>query len=212
MSLPNWLFRPFSFSGRLHITPLSVLGLVLFRWVFALWFVVTRIWRMTRPRKIERPIQRGYAPRYRRGRRHGPQWRPGDKALGFYDADDVVESRRAQAESLEGWALGSAAIYDERCGSALSDSEFTSFETPTAGYDCLEPQWDSDFGGSSASFDELVVNPASGLLMVGGIGGLDAEGNSFGSSHHDDSFSSFDDFGASSSFDSFSSGSPFDND
>ena len=28
--------------------------------------------------------------------------------------------------------------------------------------------------------EQLVVNPASGLLMVGGLGGLDSEGNPYG--------------------------------
>lgn len=58
-------------------------------------------------------------------------------------------------------------------------------------------------GGGSVSepvTDENVVNPANGLPMIGGMGGVDVEGNPYGtdftsndslSSGMDDSFSSF---------------------
>lgn len=40
---------------------------------------------------------------------------------------------------------------------------------------------DTDFGSSiSSSEGDTVINPASGLPMVGGIGGLDVEGNPYG--------------------------------
>lgn len=34
--------------------------------------------------------------------------------------------------------------------------------------------------GSNAVTDESVINPANGLPMVGGVGGLDVEGNPYG--------------------------------
>ncbi|KAL0630745.1 hypothetical protein Q9L58_010408 [Maublancomyces gigas] len=42
--------------------------------------------------------------------------------------------------------------------------------------------------------DEFMVNPATGLLMTGGIGGVDMMGNAFGCdmNHNDDSASMFD--------------------
>ena len=73
-------------------------------------------------------------------------------------------------------------------------------------------------GSSFSAIEETVVNPASGLPMVGGMGGLDAEGNPYGVDNHDhfidnnhdsctsftnDDFSSGCDFDTSSSFDSF---------
>jgi hypothetical protein len=64
---------------------------------------------------------------------------------------------------------------------------------------------DDGFVSSSSSFnDDFTVNPANGLPMIGGIGGIDIDGNPFGcSSSTDDLFSSTDDsFGISgSSFD-----------
>jgi len=35
--------------------------------------------------------------------------------------------------------------------------------------------------------DSVVINPASGLIMNGGYGGLDAEGNTYGTDNHHDS-------------------------
>ena len=35
--------------------------------------------------------------------------------------------------------------------------------------------------------DGVVINPASGLIMNGGYGGLDAEGNTYGTDNHHDS-------------------------
>jgi hypothetical protein len=46
--------------------------------------------------------------------------------------------------------------------------------------------YDDEF--ESEGFDEpelIVINPGSGLPMIGGMGGVDSEGNSFGS-HSDD--------------------------
>lgn len=58
---------------------------------------------------------------------------------------------------------------------------------------------------ASYSQDDFAVNPATGLPMVGGMGGVDVHGNPFGMDLHDD-FSSpssmgFDDGFTSSSWD-----------
>ncbi len=55
--------------------------------------------------------------------------------------------------------------------------------------------------------DDLVVNPANGHIMIGGVGGIDDEGNTYGFDHNfDDAFSlqdSFDDsFSMQDDFDS----------
>ena len=74
----------------------------------------------------------------------------------------------------------------------------------------------SGSGFSSTDFHEdMAVNPATGLPMVGGTGGVDVHGNPYGSDmnehHHsfNDSFSSIDSFSSSdsvsSSFDDSSS-------
>ena len=71
------------------------------------------------------------------------------------------------------------------------------------------------------SWDDNAINPANGLPMVGGTGGIDVEGNPYGTdfSHDDtfgtgssidDSFSNGFDDSFSSMDDSFSSGSSFD--
>lgn len=76
--------------------------------------------------------------------------------------------------------------------------------------------FDSDMGpiGASeandfSSSDDFMVNPATGLLMCGGIGGIDAMGNSFGFdlNHHDESASMFDHCEFESTF---NTGSTFD--
>lgn len=46
------------------------------------------------------------------------------------------------------------------------------------------------------------INPATGLPMVGGEGGIDIEGNAFGVSSHHDSFDAFDSCGGGG-FDDF---------
>ncbi len=78
-----------------------------------------------------------------------------------------------------------------------------------------------------SSIDDNAINPANGLPMVGGTGGVDVEGNPYGfDSSHDDTIIGSDDlFSSGSSFDdsflntdnsysgyddSFSSGSGFD--
>jgi hypothetical protein len=43
-------------------------------------------------------------------------------------------------------------------------------------------------GSYTSSGDDVVINPASGLVMNGGYGGLDAEGNTYGTDSHHDSF------------------------
>jgi hypothetical protein len=62
----------------------------------------------------------------------------------------------------------------------------------------------TDSTPSSVATPDVSVNPASGLPMVGGIGGVDVDGNPYGTDISNDHFVS------SSSDDSFSSGSSFD--
>ena len=80
----------------------------------------------------------------------------------------------------------------------MSDWPITSASSDHGG---CETGWNPapalDFG-SPATWDAatdglLDVNPATGLPMIGGIGGIDAGGNAYGTS----STSSFDDFGSS---------------
>ncbi|MHB1494486.1 MAG: hypothetical protein ACYCR3_06595 [Acidithiobacillus sp.] len=69
-----------------------------------------------------------------------------------------------------------------------------------------------DMGGDSSVFSDdqggddgaCSVNPASGLPMIGGCGGVDVEGNPYGTDFSDDSFSS------SGMNDDWSSGSGWD--
>lgn len=58
------------------------------------------------------------------------------------------------------------------------------------------------------------INPANGLPMIGGIGGVDVAGNSYGTNSNDDSgiiYSDTTDTGHSFDFDHHDSGSMFDN-
>lgn len=89
-------------------------------------------------------------------------------------------------------------------------------ESPSVAADPFLNSNDDPIGTSS--FDDFAVNPANGLTMVGGTGGVDIEGNPFGTdfSHDQMASSSFDDSwsiaDSSSSFDdswSSSSGSSF---
>lgn len=48
----------------------------------------------------------------------------------------------------------------------------------------------SSLGASSSIDDDFTINPASGLPMIGGIGGLDAEGNPYGIDSSDSLLSS----------------------
>ncbi|MBE0471145.1 MAG: hypothetical protein IBX55_16745 [Methyloprofundus sp.] len=48
------------------------------------------------------------------------------------------------------------------------------------------------FGTSSTDYSiESSVNPANGLPMMGGIGGVDVEGNPYGTDLHNDTFNDF---------------------
>ena len=40
----------------------------------------------------------------------------------------------------------------------------------------------------TSSGDDIVINPASGLVMNGGYGGFDSEGNTYGTDSHNDNF------------------------
>jgi len=73
--------------------------------------------------------------------------------------------------------------------------------------------------GTSADIDifddsdsSTVINPASGLPMIGGMGGLDAEGNVFGTDSHDIASDMFEDPFNSMSDDGFASSSFMDDD
>jgi hypothetical protein len=63
---------------------------------------------------------------------------------------------------------------------------------------------DDDFTKAGGGFDDDCINPATGLPMVGGIGGVDVAGNPYGTSGDD--FSSFDDTFSTGMDDTFSSG------
>ncbi|HCE2128430.1 hypothetical protein [Vibrio parahaemolyticus] len=69
---------------------------------------------------------------------------------------------------------------------------------------------DIDHDSFSSGFNDSAINPANGLPMVGGEGGVDVEGNAYGTDFSHDSFSSVIDDSFGSSFDdSFSSGGGF---
>jgi hypothetical protein len=56
----------------------------------------------------------------------------------------------------------------------------------------------------STSWDDNTINPATGLLMIGGTGGIDVGGNPFGTNfdHHDDSLCGWNDTFNSNTLDS----------
>ena len=68
----------------------------------------------------------------------------------------------------------------------------------------LDYRFENDgLSGTDSSLEDNAINPASGLPMVGGTGGVDVEGNPYGTDAMDDEwFSSIDD--------SFDCGSGFD--
>jgi hypothetical protein len=79
----------------------------------------------------------------------------------------------------------------------FTDMFSSGIESPSLTDDASGP-----FGASS--FDDFAVNPANGLPMIGGTGGVDIEGNPFGTdfSHDYMTSSSFDDsWSFSSGFD-----------
>ncbi len=64
-------------------------------------------------------------------------------------------------------------------------------------------------GSLGCEYDDFAVNPATGLPMIGGTGGVDVHGNPFGSDIHEHNWHN--DHTSSSGMNSFSSGS-FDSD
>lgn len=66
----------------------------------------------------------------------------------------------------------------------------------------LSIDFNDDFNSQTSHFSETVVNPATGLLMIGGIGGIDGGGNAFGSDLSSFDSSDNSDTGYSSCFDS----------
>lgn len=77
-------------------------------------------------------------------------------------------------------------------------------ETSSIADDSLLSSSNTDLIGAN-TFDDFAVNPANGLPMVGGMGGVDVEGNPFGTDFSSDNMalSSFDDGFSSSSGSSF---------
>lgn len=85
--------------------------------------------------------------------------------------------------------------------SSFGDDDFSSSSSSVFDDDPF-PSSDS---GSGSFNDDHAVNPANGLPMVGGMGGVDVEGNPYGFDHSHDSLSLWDDTFSSSSDDSFGS-------
>jgi len=50
--------------------------------------------------------------------------------------------------------------------------------------------WFGSWFSDGLDHSETEINPASGLPMVGGTGGVDIEGNPYGMDNHDDAFDS----------------------
>jgi hypothetical protein len=106
-----------------------------------------------------------------------------------------------------GASISSVALISSIDAPAIADDDENSF---TNHYDMQQ-----DFGTQISEFeqvDDVHINPATGELMIGGIGGVDTNGNTYGTDlHHDDfdttsatSFdSTFDDSFSSSFDDSF---------
>lgn len=67
----------------------------------------------------------------------------------------------------------------------VDDDEPVTAEAGVLEYDDDPYPWNAD----------TEINPATGMPMVGGMGGIDIEGNAFGVSSHNDSFDAFDSFG-----------------
>ena len=93
----------------------------------------------------------------------------------------------------------------------VSDMFGSDIESPSVTTDPFLDSINDPFG--TGTVDDFAVNPANGLPMVGGAGGVDVEGNPFGTDFSHDQLASsiFDDSwtsSLSSSFDdSWSSGS-----
>jgi hypothetical protein len=82
-------------------------------------------------------------------------------------------------------------------------------DTLDMGTSIFESSLSDDAMDMHSVWDDTTINPATGLPMVSGIGGVDVAGNPYGmDSSHDDMFSSFDDSFDSGISDSFSD--PFD--
>lgn len=55
----------------------------------------------------------------------------------------------------------------------------------SGGMSDFTPSFGGGHLGGNYGFDAPMINPANGLPMVGGIGGMDIHGNSYGSNYHD---------------------------
>lgn len=94
-------------------------------------------------------------------------------------------------------------------------SEFFGFGSSDVLGDSVTNMGANNLTNINNSLDDFTINPATGLPMVNGMGGVDVAGNPYGvdNSHHDSFGSSFDSgssFGSHDSFGStFDSGSSF---
>jgi len=85
--------------------------------------------------------------------------------------------------SILGWFSG--LFGDSPSGAGISDSDAAGAKGGMFENDLMP--------GTDPSSDDNAINPANGLPMVGGDGGIDVEGNPYGTDHHHDSFSGIDD-------------------
>lgn len=174
-----WFSRPLFKLGRFEISPFNLVFLLLFQELYLVWLVMRTLGRWYAPGRRRGAPSRDVAGRSAANRRFGPEWRAGDPSLGYYDAGSVA-NEFATEPGLD-WSTDSTPAANESLSS------------------------DDAWGGSASALDfsdDSVVNPATGLMMVGGTGGVDSGGNPYGSSH-DDLFDTHHSFG--DAFDSFGS-------
>lgn len=143
-----------------------------------------------------------FVPKARKTTKQAKSWdkRHNTQQTASYQSDSTSTSRGAILGAVAGAAVVSQ--LDEDLMQSTTDEFATDalFDSPT------------DLTNITSAVDETVVNPATGLLMIGGMGGLDAAGNPYGIDNslntHCDVFdsSSLNNCGIDSSFDdSFSS-------
>lgn len=116
---------------------------------------------------------------------------------------------------LDGKGMFAGVIAGAAAATTFLDDQFHFYDRSTdsddsSDFNALYSSIEDDTGGFNYSNDFTDINPATGLPMVDGIGGVDIGGDVYGSSSFGDDFghSSFDDSFSSSSFgDSFSSSS-----
>jgi len=109
---------------------------------------------------------------------------------------------------LDGVAMFAGVFAGAAAASVFLDDQFHFYDRSTdsgdsSNFNELYSGIEENTGGFNYSDDFTDINPATGLPMVGGIGGIDVGGDVYGSSSIGDDFgsSSFDDSFSSSSFD-----------